>query len=105
MKDVPTSALELLEDTENNHCKRVNFGGPVANAHFFFENEIELDLDPREIQSQAAMDKVLRFCEELGQALQSNVLITGENSPDDVLLEFSVASQVWRRNEVPASSA
>lgn len=92
---LPTSAAQMLEDAEHTHCMRIDLGGPVANAHFFTAEEIELDLDPSEIGSQAALDKVQDFCSKLGRELKRNVAITEENSPDEILLSYSFPKQRW----------
>ena len=64
---------------------KVDLGGPVANAHFHTSEEIELDLDPREIGSQASLDEVLDFCSKLSLALERDVAITEESDPEKKL--------------------
>ncbi|MGR3620679.1 hypothetical protein [Pseudophaeobacter sp.] len=93
---LPTSAAELLGDKEHAHCMKVNLGGPVVNAHFFSSEEIELDLDPREIGTQAALDKVLVFCSELSLTLERDVAITEESSPEAKLLYYSFQQRSWQ---------
>jgi hypothetical protein len=92
----PTSAARVLADLGHSHCMKIDLGGPVANAHFFTSEEIELDLDPSEIESQAALDKVLGFCSELSLAVERDVAITEESNPDAILLRYSFPQRRWQ---------
>lgn len=93
---LPTSAAKLLDDREHSHCMSVDLGGPVANAHFFTEDAIELDLHPREISSQAALDCVIKFCVKLSQEIERDVKITPESAPETNLMYYSAKEQSWR---------
>ena len=93
---LPTSATKLLVSKEYAHCMKVDLGGPVANAHFHTSEEIELDLDPREIGSQASLDKVLDFCSKLSLALERDVAITEESDPEKNLLSYSFEQRSWQ---------
>lgn len=68
----------------------------MASAHFFSSEEIELDLDPREIGSQADLEKVLVFCSQLSLALERDVAITEENSPEATLLYYAFQQKNWQ---------
>jgi len=93
---IPTSASKFLDNKECAHCMKVDLGGPVANAHFFASDKIELDLDPREIESQASLDKVLDFCSMLSLALGRDVAITEEGDPYAKLLSYSFKQRSWQ---------
>ncbi len=90
------SAANLLDDKEHAHCMKIDLGGPVANTHFFDYVEIELDLDPREVGSQAALDKVLNFCSKLSLELERDVAITEESNPEAILLSYSFQRRCWQ---------
>ncbi|SPF80926.1 hypothetical protein [Pseudoprimorskyibacter insulae] len=77
---------DLLRDTDHAHCLKIDLGGPVAITHFLSADDIDLDIDPREIQTQDALDKVLTFCAQLGRALGRDVVITEENDTKAELL-------------------
>ncbi|KZK84855.1 hypothetical protein PsAD46_03410 [Pseudovibrio sp. Ad46] len=94
--ELPASASRLLNDKEHAHVFKVDLCGPVANTHFFIEDEIEFDIDPREIRSQATLHNVLSFCSKLSRALKRDVKITEENTPEAILLYYRYAEQVWR---------
>ena len=59
-----------------------------ANSHFFIEEEIELDVDPREVTTQQHMDSVLKFMAELGSILKHDVILTEENGPEHIWFEY-----------------
>ena len=89
-------AAELLSNKEHAHCMMADLGGPVANTHFFSCEEIELDIDPREINSQASLDKVLNLCSKLSLVLERDVAITEENHPEEILLSHSFQRCSWQ---------
>lgn len=93
---LPSSAAQMLGDPEHSHCMKVDLGGLVANTHFYTPEEIELDLDPSEIASQAALNKVLDFCSKLSLALERDVEIKDESSPEETLLVYSFKQRSWQ---------
>lgn len=90
------SAANLLSDKGRAHCVKIDLGGPVAITHFSDCEELELDLDPREIRSQADLDKVLNFCSKLSLELGRDVAITEESDPEATLLTYSFHRQCWQ---------
>lgn len=62
-------------------------------CHFFTDKEIELDIDPREVNSQQDLDRVVDFMMFLGNCLQKKVILTPENSPHLIIIEFDPKTQ------------
>jgi hypothetical protein len=60
----------------------VSAGSVQLNCHFFCANEIEFDLDPREVHGQADLDALLSFMEMIAVATAKPVLMTPENMHD-----------------------
>lgn len=58
---------------------RVNVGKVRANVHFFNEEEIELDLDPRELD-ESARDSLEEFMAGLARALGKPANLSHEGS-------------------------
>ncbi|WP_155846120.1 hypothetical protein [Celeribacter ethanolicus] len=52
-----------------------------VNCHFFVEDEIELDVDLREVTSPLEVKALMAFMVELGRSLKKNVTLTEEGSP------------------------
>lgn len=51
------------------------------NAHFFGEDEIEFDFDPRELLNDADLAAILDFMRVVGRTLRKPVLVSIESSP------------------------
>ncbi|TNC10550.1 hypothetical protein FF100_23110 [Methylobacterium terricola] len=67
-------------------------GKQRLNCHFFTEEEIEFDLDPRDVDSLLEADRLVGFLNALGRATMKEVLLTVENSPDEVIARYDPTS-------------
>jgi hypothetical protein len=89
------SVEQLLNHRDGSHLLRITLGSATVNCHFFAETEIELDLEPREIEASNEHDQVLRFMEGLASAVAKPVLLTPENSSDAPYISYEPASSAW----------
>ena len=89
---LPESAEQVFADTDRAKALHVDLGSIQVACHFFVPEEIELDIDPREVQSQEAMDRVLSFVLRLGRCLEKEVVLTEENSADWVWFRYGPGS-------------
>lgn len=85
----------IFSNRSGGHLLRVKFGAATANCHFFVESEIELDLDPREIQSANTHNEALSFLEGLAVAIGKPVAVTPENDQSTPFLSFDPISSHW----------
>ena len=60
----------------------INTNGVLINCHFFSEDEIEFDIDPKEVKSKSKADDVFEFMKNLSKILVKESILTGENSPE-----------------------
>ena len=67
----------------------IKAGSVILNCHFFTEEEIEFDLDPREITSEFQAEQVFTFMRQLGDLLKKEVILTPENYQSYVIFKFS----------------
>lgn len=67
-------------------------GGAQLVCHFFVEDEIEFDIDPREITGPAQLEALIEFMALLGRITAKTVVLTHENSPEAVILRYSAES-------------
>lgn len=67
------------------------------NAHFFCVEQIELDLDPREVHSEERAKALFEFMRGVGQALNKPVRLTPENLSEYVLFEYDPVTDNLRR--------
>jgi hypothetical protein len=97
--DGAKSALPEVEsiflNRDGSHLLRVSLGTVTANCHFFVDSEIELDLEPREIQCQKAHGEVLSFMEGLASAIGKPALLTPENGEHIPYLSFEPVAGKW----------
>ncbi|MFY0595062.1 MAG: hypothetical protein JXQ85_01405 [Cognatishimia sp.] len=96
---LPSSAESIFEDSDHAHCMRLQLDGLVLNTGFYLVDEIEVDIDPREINSQADLDTVLGFCEKLSLTLGRDVSITDEGDILATLLKFSFKLRSWENSQ------
>ena len=66
----PESALTVLT---------IDVSGVLVNCHFFSQEEIELDLDPAEVDGPSKLDAIFCLMRGLANALGKEVLLTPEN--------------------------
>ena len=89
-------AERLFDDRDRSHLLSVKLGTVLANCHFFSHNEIEFDIDPREIDSPAAHILVLEFMEGLAAAIGKPVRLTPENGADRPCLSYDPTDCRWQ---------
>jgi hypothetical protein len=66
-------------------------GDATVNCHFFSEDEIEFDLDPRDMNAEL-LPLLLDFLTVLGKATNKLVVLTMENMPDAEIMRFEPSS-------------
>mgnify|MGYP003398753257 CR=1 FL=1 len=59
----------------------------IINTHFFTIDEIEFDIEPREINSETDYEKLLSFMNEISKILNKPLILTGENQIDFPLIK------------------
>lgn len=81
------NAAELFIKKKNYVTKMtVILEGLSVNCHFFSEDEIELDIDPVEVNSISRAESIFYFMVELANRLNREVRITPENLPNHSLV-------------------
>jgi hypothetical protein len=76
------SRVERVFETRNKATTllSVRVDKVMLNCHFFCEEEIEFDLDPREITDKAHLRRLFEFMKRVGQVVGKDVLLTLENA-------------------------
>jgi len=67
--------------------------GAHVNCHFFGHDEIEFDLDPREVTGPAQLEGFERFMGLLGRTTGKSVVMTMENMRESVILRYAPDAQ------------
>lgn len=86
---------DLLENRSGSHRLTVEIGRTTANCHFASVDELELDLDPREVESPEDQEAILEFIERLAKRTGKQALMTGENDREVIYLMFDPAAGTW----------
>lgn len=74
----PEQVSNLLADPEVGHLLAVTENGVGFNCHFFDRDEIEFDIDPREVTDAGKAETVARFVTLLGNITGKEVVLTEE---------------------------
>lgn len=94
----------VFQDREHSHLLSIQAGSVKINCHFFIPEEIELDIDPTEINGEEEHVAVLQFIEQISEATSRDVVVTQENSPDLVLLRYEQTRNSWQTYESHSNS-
>ncbi len=84
----PSCVATIFNEKEHTHNLSIDLDGIILNCHFFIECEIEMDIDPKEIRSQKALNTILKFVSDLGKHLGKDVVITEENTRDAIWFKY-----------------
>ena len=99
---LPKDVREIFRRSELRACLLQLELTPLVslNVHFFTQEELELDLDPREVRAQADLDAVIAFMRTLGLAVGRPVYMGIESSeprpPEDLRYEPARNRVVFR---------
>ncbi|MEN2412993.1 hypothetical protein [Flavobacterium mesophilum] len=87
--DLEYSIQYLLDETAQLETKiaSIIIDDIIINQHFFSIEEIEFDIDPKEINSFKDYEKIVNFMEQISQLLRKPVILTGENQREFPLIE------------------
>lgn len=85
----PSDAVLLFpRRSDTGPLLQIDINGTRLSCHFFHEDEIELDLDPRDVADDAGANAILNFVSELGRSLGKEILITAENRPAAIIFRY-----------------
>ena len=86
VSELPAAAVDAFPaEGMADRMLSVRFAGVLANCHFFTLDEIEFDIDPREVQGQDQLDALLAFMRLLSDATGKDAVLTPENGPGFVV--------------------
>jgi hypothetical protein len=75
---------------------RFRVGGILVVFHFFTPDEIECDIDPREVTCQSDLDSLLAFLRQLGELTRKRAVMTPENLPDEPIISYDPKTRTFR---------
>jgi hypothetical protein len=71
-----------------------NWNGIAFAAHFFVQNEVELDFVPKDVTGQERLDALCAFLRELATATNKEVIVTPENYRESPILRVGSSGLV-----------
>jgi hypothetical protein len=89
--------LEYLQDTSGEMESKsltVNLGQIKINCHFFLVEQIEFDIDPKEIKSINDFQMIEDFITSISETLQEQVTLTEENTPEFPLMKVDIKNKI-----------
>ena len=86
---------EIFAKRDVGHRLAINVAGVSVNCHFFIIDEIELDVDPKEVRSDEQHTALLRFVRNLAVATGRDVVLTHEGAPSEHILSFRPNENRW----------
>lgn len=82
LSQLPKQATEIFEQNgDTSFLAKFEISNVKLNCHFFTVDEIELDIDPKEVTSQQGLDAVVEILALIGKKLGKDVVLTDENTP------------------------
>lgn len=85
----------IFSNRDGHHMLSIFVSGVTINCHFFVLEEIELDIDPREVKGQFEHEAVLEFLELISRTIDRPANLTPENSPETPFLCFNPQKDGW----------
>jgi hypothetical protein len=82
------NTIQALQETDPTTLGIWVNDNMLLNCHFFIATEIELDLSPRDINTENDYEVLLTFLSWLANTLKKNVHLTHENSPELEILQI-----------------
>ncbi len=91
--EMPQNISNLFNLGPDDFCSTlyVAFGNGTLNCHFFTEEQVEFDLDPRDINA-GLLPLLIDFMTLLGTTVGKPVSLTHENMPKAEIMRFAPAS-------------
>ena len=79
---------------------RFRIGRTLIVFHFFSDEEIECDFDPRDVTSQSDLDAVLGFVQRLGDTVHRPVIVTPQNIREQPFITYDPESREFEYHEL-----
>jgi len=89
-------SIQYLNDETGlmeSKCASIIIDAIIINLHFFSIDQIEFDIDPKEINSFEDYKKIVNFMNQISQKLEKTVILTGENQIDFPLLKVDFSKE------------
>lgn len=86
---LPQQAALMFEKESDRGLMSINIGNLLLNCHFFMTDEIEFDLDPREVKGEKDLVELFTFLRQLCRITNKQTVLTSENVPGLWIFRFT----------------
>jgi FAD/FMN-containing dehydrogenase len=89
-----TNVWQIFQDKKQDRIPLlwIDVAGVMLACHFFEQNEIEFDLDPREVTGEKHAQALLDFMKQIGDELDKNIFLTEEDAAEDIWFSYDPAT-------------
>ena len=89
-----TNVWQIFQDQKKDLMPllSIDISGVAITSHFFDQNEIEFDLDPREVTDSSKAEAILDFMKQIGDELDKPVHLTEEDAAEDAWFSYDPAT-------------
>lgn len=96
---MPPATVEDVFRLGGSHSVLASYtlGKQRLNCHFFIKEEVEFDLDPRDVDGPIEAERLGHFLSLLGRATFKEVRLTPENEPQSIIARYDphAGSIIW----------
>jgi hypothetical protein len=98
----PASVDDVLSNSmQASTLLNFKVGTILVACHFFTPDEIEFNIDPKEITSQSDLDVLLKFLRFVGNTVNKPVLLTPENLIASPIISYDPLADQCRYHPFP----
>lgn len=98
-EELPNSTSKIFNNDSATTLK-VKHDNIHINSHFFSEDEIDFDMDPRDIVAYEQIDDIIDFMKFISNAVNKESILTPEMDQSFVLVKvFPRMENIWIRKE------
>ena len=103
VKPFPKSASEVFNQRAHaNTLLNFHVGKILFACHFFSPEEIEFDVDPREIRSQSDLDLLLKFMRLTANCISKIIVLTPENGREYPIISYEPLTGKFQHHKFSA---
>lgn len=88
-------------DRQYSCVLKTYFQSLQVNCHFFVVDEIELDIDPREIKDQGSFNELMALMRLMGERVDKDVVLTPENAEEIAILRYNARTRLLEYHPSP----
>ena len=94
LTELPSNIAEVVMSQDRPYLLTIGLDGVTVNCHFFLPEEIELDIDPRDIDNEGKAKIVFGFMSNVGSVLNKEIILTPENTEEQPIFKYEPGASI-----------